>query len=69
MGPRTLSPLAVLALAIAGCVALDGLAGAAATDLFGGGRFPAVGDDGALEVTLGARGFYWLRLEPVPRVG
>lgn len=27
MGPRTLSPLAVLALAIAGCVALDGLAG------------------------------------------
>jgi maltose alpha-D-glucosyltransferase/alpha-amylase len=43
-------------------ISLDGFAGAETTDLFGGGRFPAVGADGTLEVTLGARGFYWLRL-------
>lgn len=38
-------------------------AGAQLTDLFGGGRFPQVGDDGVLEVTLGTQDFFWLRVE------
>jgi len=41
---------------------LPGYEGAATTDLFGGGRFPSVREDGTLELTLGARGFFWLRL-------
>ncbi|MGO1582379.1 MAG: maltose alpha-D-glucosyltransferase [Actinomycetaceae bacterium] len=33
-----------------------------ATDVFGGARFPAIGEDGTLEITLGSRDFYWLEL-------
>jgi maltose alpha-D-glucosyltransferase/alpha-amylase len=38
------------------------LAGAGLTDLFGGGQFPAVGDDGSLTLTLGTQDFFWLRV-------
>jgi len=31
-------------------------------DLFGGGQFPSVGDDGVLRLTLGTQSFYWLHL-------
>jgi maltose alpha-D-glucosyltransferase/alpha-amylase len=31
-------------------------------DLFGGGQFPNVGDDGVLRLTLGTQSFYWLHL-------
>jgi len=40
----------------------EGLEGASTTDLFGGAQFPRIGDDGVIELTLGAQGFYWLRL-------
>ncbi len=36
-------------------------------DLFGGGAFPAVGDDGILTLTLATQSFYWLHLGE-PRV-
>src|SRR5690606_27560869 len=48
---------------VAARISLEGHAGAGVFDLFGGGRFPSVSEDGALEVTLGARGYYWLRLD------
>lgn len=32
-------------------------------DLFGGAGFPAVGDDGCLQLSLGSRDFFWLRLQ------
>ena len=31
-------------------------------DLFGGGRFPTVGEDGTLTLTLGTQAFYWLHV-------
>jgi len=31
-------------------------------DLFGGGEFPAIGDDGSLTLTLGTQAFYWLHV-------
>jgi maltose alpha-D-glucosyltransferase/alpha-amylase len=37
-------------------------AGAKLEDLFGGGGFPPVGDDGRLTVTLGSRDFFWFRV-------
>ena len=37
-------------------------AGATAYDLFGGGQFPSVGDDGVMRLTLGSQNFYWLHL-------
>jgi maltose alpha-D-glucosyltransferase/alpha-amylase len=39
------------------------IAGAGLTDLFGGGQFPAVGDDGKLTLTLGTQDFFWLRVD------
>jgi maltose alpha-D-glucosyltransferase/alpha-amylase len=44
---------------------LPGLRGASLSDCFGGGSFPAVGDSEALDLTLGSRGFYWLRVGEV----
>ncbi|QDC26725.1 maltose alpha-D-glucosyltransferase [Georgenia yuyongxinii] len=35
-------------------------AGASVTDVFGGARFPAVGADGTVTLTLGSRDFFWL---------
>ncbi|WP_411699781.1 maltose alpha-D-glucosyltransferase [Conyzicola sp.] len=31
-------------------------------DLFGGGEFPSIGDDGSLHLTLGTQSFYWLHV-------
>jgi maltose alpha-D-glucosyltransferase/alpha-amylase len=31
-------------------------------DLFGGGEFPTIGDDGSLTLTLGTQAFYWLHV-------
>jgi len=31
-------------------------------DLFGGGEFPPIGDDGSLTLTLGTQSFYWLHV-------
>ena len=45
-------------------VRLDQHAGRGLTDLFGGGGFPAVGDDGSLTLSLGSRDFFWLRVDP-----
>jgi len=39
-------------------------AGATLYDLFGGGRFPTVADDGRFSLTLGTQSFYWLHVEP-----
>jgi maltose alpha-D-glucosyltransferase/alpha-amylase len=36
--------------------------GEALHDLFGGGQFPSIGDDGALNLTLGTQAFYWLHV-------
>ncbi|MGV8968856.1 MAG: maltose alpha-D-glucosyltransferase [Microbacteriaceae bacterium] len=37
-------------------------AGEALYDLFGGGQFPSVSEDGTLTLTLGSQSFYWLHL-------
>ena len=37
--------------------------GASLVDLFGGGQFPTVGDDGKLTLTLGTQDFFWLRVD------
>jgi maltose alpha-D-glucosyltransferase/alpha-amylase len=39
-------------------------AGAGIEDLFGGSGFPAVSDGGELQLTLGSRDFFWLRVAP-----
>lgn len=36
-------------------------------DLFGGGRFPEVGDDGEVTLTLGTQNFFWLHVAPAVR--
>ncbi|WP_432485664.1 maltose alpha-D-glucosyltransferase [Kineococcus esterisolvens] len=41
---------------------MPGQTGAAVRDLFGGAAFPDVDAEGGLTVTLGPRGFYWLKL-------
>jgi maltose alpha-D-glucosyltransferase / alpha-amylase len=41
---------------------LPGFAGAQLTDLFGGARFPTVGADGTVTLTLGTQSFFWLKL-------
>ncbi|MCU1405593.1 MAG: trehalose synthase [Glaciihabitans sp.] len=38
------------------------LAGSTLFDLFGGGQFPTIGDDGTLTLTLGTQSFYWLHV-------
>ncbi|GAB3796623.1 maltose alpha-D-glucosyltransferase [Humibacter antri] len=38
-------------------------AGSALYDLFGGGQFPTVADDGRFTLTLGTQSFYWLHIE------
>jgi maltose alpha-D-glucosyltransferase/alpha-amylase len=44
-------------------VSAESLAGAALSDLFGGGAFPSVGADGSLTLTLGTQDFFWLRVD------
>ena len=41
----------------------------ATTDVLGGAAFPAVGPDGRLTLTLGARGYYWLTVDPETQGG
>ncbi|WP_418276305.1 maltose alpha-D-glucosyltransferase [Isoptericola jiangsuensis] len=43
---------------------LPGLAGWDLTDVFGGGRFPAVGPDERVTLSWGSRDFYWLLATP-----
>ena len=43
-------------------IEVDGYAGSTTFDLFGGGDFPQVADDGTLTLTLGTQSFYWLHL-------
>ena len=38
-------------------------AGARVRDIFGGSRFPRVGADGSITLTLGSRDFFWLRVD------
>jgi len=38
-------------------------AGSALYDLFGGGQFPTIADDGRFTLTLGTQSFYWLHIE------
>ncbi|HSF97295.1 MAG TPA: maltose alpha-D-glucosyltransferase [Ornithinibacter sp.] len=46
----------------------DELKGWQTRDLFGGGGFPDISDDGTITITLGSRDFFWLALDP-PRGG
>jgi len=39
--------------------------GSALYDLFGGGEFPTIGDDGAVTLTLATQSFYWLHVGEV----
>jgi maltose alpha-D-glucosyltransferase/alpha-amylase len=52
-------------------IELTGYEGQPTVDLFGGGHFPDVGDDGILTLTLASQSFYWLHLgephTPIPR--
>lgn len=48
-------------------ISVPELAGRATRDIFGGTPFPSVGADGALRLTLGGLGYYWL--EVLPRQG
>ena len=43
-------------------IAVDGYAGSSTFDLFGGGEFPTISEQGVLNVTLGTQSFYWLHL-------
>lgn len=43
-------------------------AGSQLYDLFGGGVFPTVGDDGRLTLTLATQSFYWLHMG-APAIG
>jgi maltose alpha-D-glucosyltransferase/alpha-amylase len=51
----------------AGLIDLPAHAGYCLADVFGGNGFPSIPADGALQVTMGSRDFFWLRVsEPVP---
>jgi maltose alpha-D-glucosyltransferase/alpha-amylase len=52
---------------VAAEIRVSGYEGAATWDLFGGGEFPTISDDGTLSVTLGTQSFYWLHLGTSPR--
>ncbi|MEJ1230703.1 MAG: alpha-glucosidase C-terminal domain-containing protein [Galbitalea sp.] len=42
------------------------IAGSPLSDLFGGGTFPRVGEDGSLTLTLGTQDFFWLHIGDAP---
>ncbi len=48
---------------------LPGYEGAELVDVFGGTGFPAVPGDGTLEITMGSRDFFWLKLTQSARPG
>jgi maltose alpha-D-glucosyltransferase/alpha-amylase len=43
-------------------ISAESIAGASLFDLFGGGQFPSVAEDGSLTLTLGTQSFYWLHV-------
>jgi maltose alpha-D-glucosyltransferase/alpha-amylase len=43
-------------------IQLPDQAGGRLVDLFGGGEFPTIADDGSLTLTLGTQSFYWLQI-------
>jgi maltose alpha-D-glucosyltransferase/alpha-amylase len=43
-------------------IEIEGEEGVTPYDLFGGGAFPAIGDDGILTLTLATQSFFWLHL-------
>ncbi len=43
-------------------IEVEGYEGATSFDLFGGGEFPTIGQDGRLTLTLATQSFYWLHL-------
>jgi maltose alpha-D-glucosyltransferase/alpha-amylase len=43
-------------------ISLPGFEGASTWDLFGGGEFPTIGDDGTMQLTLGTQTFFWLHI-------
>ena len=50
-------------------ISLPDLAGRTTTDVLGGAVFPTVEQDGHLTLTLGARGYYWLTVDPETQGG
>ncbi len=46
---------------------LSGFESSTTWDIFGGAEFPSVGADGALTLTIGTQGFYWLHIGDAPR--
>lgn len=52
---------------VAAEIRVTGYEGSTTWDLFGGGEFPTISDDGTLSVTLGTQSFYWLHLGTSPR--
>ncbi|WP_309714204.1 maltose alpha-D-glucosyltransferase [Pseudolysinimonas sp.] len=52
---------------VAVTINFDGWYGAPLRDLFGGGDFPQIGDDGRLTLTLGTQSFYWLGIGDATR--
>lgn len=52
---------------VAVTIEFDGWYGAPLIDLFGGGDFPHITDDGRLTLTLGTQGFYWLHIGDATR--
>ena len=48
---------------------LGGHARRTVRDLFGGHEFPPVDENGTLTVTLGAHGYYWLKVRPLSPEG
>jgi maltose alpha-D-glucosyltransferase/alpha-amylase len=45
---------------------LENYVGCGLEDVFGGTGFPAVPDDGQLEITMGSRDFFWLKVGDAP---
>jgi maltose alpha-D-glucosyltransferase/alpha-amylase len=47
---------------VSATIKADQFAGSALFDLFGGGEFPTIGEDGSVTLTLGTQSFYWLHV-------
>ncbi|WP_213814784.1 maltose alpha-D-glucosyltransferase [Glaciihabitans sp. dw_435] len=43
-------------------IQMDELGGSSLYDLFGGGQFPTINEDGSVTLTLGTQSFYWLHV-------
>jgi maltose alpha-D-glucosyltransferase / alpha-amylase len=49
---------------VSATITLPDHAGERLYDLFGGGAFPAVGEDGGVTLSFASQGFYWLHVQP-----